>query len=129
MATYLETALLVQMAAVRLLSACAKASLSHMPLVTLTSLSFSGYHTTHLCGTVSHTHSCHTGLPGASTSQASGAGSRVGYHVRLDASMTRATRLLFCTTGILLRRLGGDLHLPDVSHIIVDEVTVSNAHT
>ena len=50
------------------------------------------------------------------------AGSRVGYHVRLDASMTRATRLLFCTTGILLRRLGGDLHLPDVSHIIVDEV-------
>ena len=36
--------------------------------------------------------------------------------------MTRATRLLFCTTGILLRRLGGDLHLPDVSHIIVDEV-------
>ncbi|KAL3158036.1 hypothetical protein ABBQ32_011644 [Trebouxia sp. C0010 RCD-2024] len=122
MATYLETALLVQMAAVRLLSACAKASLSHMPLVTLTSLSFSGYHTTHLCGTVSHTHSCHTGLPGASTSQASGAGSRVGYHVRLDASMTRATRLLFCTTGILLRRLGGDLHLPDVSHIIVDEV-------
>ena len=40
--------------------------------------------------------------------------------------MTRATRLLFCTTGILLRRLGGDLHLPDVSHIIVDEVNSQN---
>ena len=38
--------------------------------------------------------------------------------------MTRATRLLFCTTGILLRRLGGDLHLPDLSHIIVDEVNI-----
>ncbi len=50
------------------------------------------------------------------------AGSRVGYHVRLDAAMTRSTRLLFCTTGILLRRLGGDLQLPEVSHIIVDEV-------
>ncbi|DBA76164.1 TPA: hypothetical protein ACH3X1_009895 [Trebouxia sp. C0004] len=49
-------------------------------------------------------------------------GSRVGYHVRLDAAMTRSTRLLFCTTGILLRRLGGDLQLHEVSHIIVDEV-------
>ena len=53
----------------------------------------------------------------------SGAGSRVGYHVRLDAAMTRETRLLFCTTGILLRRLAGDLQLPHVSHIIVDEVS------
>ena len=49
----------------------------------------------------------------------------MGYHVRLDAAMTRATRLLFCTTGILLRRLGGNLQLPDVSHIIVDEVIAS----
>ena len=37
--------------------------------------------------------------------------------------MTRQTRLLFCTTGILLRRLGGNLQLPEVSHVIVDEVT------
>lgn len=50
------------------------------------------------------------------------AGSLVGYHVRLDAAMTRQTRLLFCTTGILLRRLGGNLQLPEVSHVIVDEV-------
>jgi HrpA-like RNA helicase len=34
----------------------------------------------------------------------------VGYHVRLDAAATRDTRLLFCTTGILLRRcVGGGL--------------------
>jgi HrpA-like RNA helicase len=32
------------------------------------------------------------------------------------------TRLLFCTTGILLRRLMGDPELAGVSHIIVDEV-------
>lgn len=32
------------------------------------------------------------------------------------------TRLLFCTTGILLRRLEGDAALNGVSHIIIDEV-------
>ena len=77
-------------------------------------------------------------------------GSRVGYHVRLDAAYTKETRLLFCTTGILLRKLaggaggggggeGGDddelfpssssssspsssLDLAGVSHVVVDEV-------
>lgn len=49
-------------------------------------------------------------------------GSHVGYHVRLDAATTPDTRLLFCTTGILLRRLTGDAQLLSVSHIIVDEV-------
>lgn len=32
------------------------------------------------------------------------------------------TRLLFCTTGIVLRRLEGDPKLEGVSHIIIDEV-------
>jgi HrpA-like RNA helicase len=50
------------------------------------------------------------------------AGSSVGYHVRLDAASTRDTKLLFCTTGILLRRLSSDPSLPSVSHIVVDEV-------
>ena len=49
-------------------------------------------------------------------------GGLVGYHVRLDAAVTRATRLMFCTTGILLRRLAGDAQLKSVSHVIVDEV-------
>jgi membrane-bound metal-dependent hydrolase YbcI (DUF457 family) len=44
-----------------------------------------------------------------------------GYHVRLDAATTAATRLLFCTTGILLRRLASDAALARVSHVIVDE--------
>ncbi len=47
---------------------------------------------------------------------------QVGYHVRLDAATTRDTRLLFCTTGILLRRLAGDPALLAVSHVLVDEV-------
>ena len=51
-----------------------------------------------------------------------GAGSLVGHHVRLDAKVTSATRLTFCTTGILLRRLQGDRMLSDVTHVVVDEV-------
>lgn len=35
---------------------------------------------------------------------------------------TSATRLLYCTTGVLLRRLEGDAELGGVTHIIVDEV-------
>jgi HrpA-like RNA helicase len=31
-------------------------------------------------------------------------GAAVGYHVRLEAASGRDTQLLFCTTGILLRR-------------------------
>jgi len=41
--------------------------------------------------------------------------------VRLDAATTASTRLLFCTTGILLRRLASDAALARVSHVIVDE--------
>ena len=47
------------------------------------------------------------------------------YHVRLDAATTRATRLLFCTTGILLRRLAFEPALASVSHVIVDEVSLT----
>ncbi|KAI5058462.1 hypothetical protein GOP47_0026632 [Adiantum capillus-veneris] len=55
------------------------------------------------------------GPPGSS-------GSLVGYQVRLDSAWHRRTKLLFCTTGILLRRLAGDRDLSGVSHVIVDEV-------
>ncbi|GBG62911.1 hypothetical protein CBR_g34283 [Chara braunii] len=46
----------------------------------------------------------------------------VGYHVRLDAARSASTRLLFCTTGILLRRFASDPDLAEVTHVIVDEV-------
>eukprot|EP00955_Chlamydomonas_euryale_P013564 145965-Chlamydomonas_euryale.AAC.4 len=49
-------------------------------------------------------------------------GGCVGYHVRLDAATTRDTRLTFCTTGVLLRRLSGDPLLRTTSHVVVDEV-------
>ncbi|XP_055843477.1 putative ATP-dependent RNA helicase DHX57 [Episyrphus balteatus] len=49
-------------------------------------------------------------------------GQSVGYQIRMENKMSSATRLLFCTTGILLRRLASDPHLSSVSHVIVDEV-------
>jgi ATP-dependent RNA helicase DHX29 len=49
-------------------------------------------------------------------------GSTLGYAVRLDTAMTGDTRLLFCTTGILLRRMASDHRLSNVTHVIVDEV-------
>ena len=49
-------------------------------------------------------------------------GGTVGYQIRLESVMSARTRLLFCTTGILLRRLEGDGKLDGVTHVIVDEV-------
>ncbi|KAL0384606.1 UNVERIFIED_CONTAM: DExH-box ATP-dependent RNA helicase DExH7, chloroplastic [Sesamum radiatum] len=48
--------------------------------------------------------------------------SLVGYQVRLDSSRNERTKLLFCTTGILLRMISGNRDLADISHVIVDEV-------
>lgn len=46
-----------------------------------------------------------------------------GYQIRLENRMSRNTRLSFCTTGILLRRLQERNTLEhEISHIIVDEV-------
>ncbi|KEH32765.1 ATP-dependent RNA helicase [Medicago truncatula] len=49
-------------------------------------------------------------------------GSLIGYQVRLDSARNEKTRLLFCTTGILLRKLMGNRSLTGITHIIVDEV-------
>ncbi|KAM1608410.1 hypothetical protein EV1_020382 [Malus domestica] len=49
-------------------------------------------------------------------------GDSVGYKVRLEGMKGRDTRLLFCTTGILLRRLLVDRNLKGVTHVIVDEI-------
>ncbi|KAH9495035.1 ATPdependent RNA helicase, partial [Bulinus truncatus] len=48
-------------------------------------------------------------------------GNFVGYQIRLDAN-SHLTRLLFCTTGIVLRRLESDPDLEGVTHVVVDEV-------
>ena len=47
---------------------------------------------------------------------------QVGYKVRLEGMKGRDTHLLFCTTGILLRRLLIDRNLKGVTHVIVDEI-------
>ena len=49
-------------------------------------------------------------------------GEVVGYQIRLESKVSERTRLMFCTTGILLRRLEGDPTLGEVTHVIVDEV-------
>jgi ATP-dependent RNA helicase DHX57 len=45
----------------------------------------------------------------------------VGYAIRGERRTGPDTRLLFCTTGVVLRRLGSDSDLEGVSHVVVDE--------
>ena len=46
----------------------------------------------------------------------------VGYAIRGERRAGPETRVLFCTTGVILRRLGsGDPDLEGVSHVVVDE--------
>ncbi|XP_048862850.1 putative ATP-dependent RNA helicase DHX57 [Brienomyrus brachyistius] len=49
-------------------------------------------------------------------------GNSVGYQIRLETVRSSLTRLLYCTTGVLLRRLEGEPELGGVTHVIVDEV-------
>ncbi|XP_061555189.1 ATP-dependent RNA helicase DHX29 [Phycodurus eques] len=45
-----------------------------------------------------------------------------GYQIRMENQSGEWTRLLYCTTGVLLRKLQHDRHLSALTHIIVDEV-------
>ncbi|XP_057674377.1 ATP-dependent RNA helicase DHX29 isoform X2 [Corythoichthys intestinalis] len=45
-----------------------------------------------------------------------------GYQIRMENQSGEWTRLLYCTTGVLLRKLQCDRHLSALTHIIVDEV-------
>lgn len=49
-------------------------------------------------------------------------GMGVGYKIRGESKAGTDTRLLFCTTGLLLRRMQGDPHLEELTHLVVDEV-------
>jgi ATP-dependent RNA helicase DHX57 len=46
----------------------------------------------------------------------------VGYVIRGESKQTNKTKLLFCTTGVLLRRLSTGDDLSSLTHVIVDEV-------
>ncbi|GAA5943107.1 hypothetical protein JCM1841_003894 [Sporobolomyces salmonicolor] len=48
--------------------------------------------------------------------------SLVGYSIRLDSAVSASTRVVYATTGIVLRMLEGRESLADVTHIIIDEV-------
>lgn len=61
-------------------------------------------------------------------------GETVGYAIRLERSCGPSTQLLFCTTGVLLRRLMDDPTLDSsqaqrVTHIVVDEVHERDSNT
>jgi HrpA-like RNA helicase len=50
-------------------------------------------------------------------------GETVGYRIRLEKRVSKKrTRLEFCTTGVLLRRLATNPTLLGVSHVFVDEI-------
>ncbi|KAM6986130.1 LOW QUALITY PROTEIN: ATP-dependent RNA helicase DHX29 [Aplochiton taeniatus] len=67
-----------------------------------------------LASRVSQELGCDDG-PGAKTSLC-------GYQIRMENRAGDWTRLLYCTTGVLLRKLQHDRHLSSLTHIIVDEV-------
>ncbi|KAL0455239.1 UNVERIFIED_CONTAM: DExH-box ATP-dependent RNA helicase DExH3 [Sesamum latifolium] len=47
---------------------------------------------------------------------------QVGFKVRLEGMKSKNTHLLFCTSGILLRRLLSDRNLDGITHVFVDEI-------
>ena len=57
----------------------------------------------------------------AERGEAVGSGA-VGYSIRLETKTCASTCLLFCTTGILMRRLSENPDLEGVTHVFVDEV-------
>ncbi|QQP35127.1 DEAH (AspGluAlaAsp/His) box polypeptide 57, partial [Caligus rogercresseyi] len=65
---------------------------------------------------------CHSARRISAIGVAERIGNLVGYSIRLETKASKHTRLLFCTTGILLRRLEADAQLKDVTHVLVDEV-------
>lgn len=56
-------------------------------------------------------------------------GETAGYSIRLENKRSHKTRVLLCTTGILLRRLQCDPDLASISHIFVDEVHERDLNT
>uniref|UniRef100_A0A803XXE0 RNA helicase n=1 Tax=Meleagris gallopavo TaxID=9103 RepID=A0A803XXE0_MELGA len=58
-----------------------------------------------------------------------GKNSLCGYQIRMESRTGEATRLLYCTTGVLLRKLQEDGLLSNISHVIVDEVHERTVHS
>ena len=52
-------------------------------------------------------------------------GEMIGYQIRLNSRQGPNTRLVYCTTGVLLRRLQEENFLAGVSHILIGKVSVA----
>nr|GMD43817.1 DExH-box ATP-dependent RNA helicase DExH3 [Ipomoea batatas] len=63
-----------------------------------------------------------TGCERVATERGEPLGESVGYKVRLEGMKGKNTHLLFCTSGILLRRLLSDRNLDGITHVFVDEI-------
>lgn len=72
-------------------------------------------------------------LPAISVSEQSaiqfgekGVGTSFGYQVRFEKELPIRDNgvVLFCTTGMLLRKMAGNPYLIGVSHLILDEVSL-----
>ncbi|KUI62654.1 ATP-dependent RNA helicase DHX29 [Cytospora mali] len=48
--------------------------------------------------------------------------SLVGYSIRLEANTSKETRLIYATTGIVMRMLEGSNELREITHLVLDEV-------
>jgi ATP-dependent RNA helicase DHX29 len=48
--------------------------------------------------------------------------SLVGYSIRLEANTSKETRLVYATTGIVMRMLEGSNDLKEITHLVLDEV-------
>ncbi|KAK7746285.1 hypothetical protein SLS53_002244 [Cytospora paraplurivora] len=48
--------------------------------------------------------------------------SLVGYSIRLEANTSKETRLVYATTGIVMRMLEGSNDLREITHLVLDEV-------
>ena len=55
-------------------------------------------------------------------------GETIGYNVRFDTKLSKQTRILFLTTGMLLNRMLDDATLNGVTHLILDEVHERSLH-
>ncbi|EGX96110.1 ATP-dependent RNA helicase A [Cordyceps militaris CM01] len=48
--------------------------------------------------------------------------SLIGYSIRLEANVSKETRLIYATIGIVMRMLEGSNDLKDITHLVLDEV-------
>ncbi|KNZ63764.1 hypothetical protein VP01_1103g1 [Puccinia sorghi] len=59
------------------------------------------------------------GEPGGAVGQV---GSLVGYNIRLESKTSATSRLVYATTGVVLRMLESGTNLGDITHLILDEI-------